>query len=104
MFCWQSRKNCCTFWDIRSWVLPTALRIFSRTGKAHRKNQCVRNLLTTCRLDYLPPCPPSSRDHEPWRVFLATNVQGNHWLGFQRGYTPYPLLRAAQLQSPPSPT
>lgn len=35
----HSSRNCWNFWDIRSWALPTALRIFPRTaGEGEKKN------------------------------------------------------------------
>lgn len=35
----HSSRNCWNFWDISSWALPTALRIFPRTaGEGEKKN------------------------------------------------------------------
>lgn len=64
----HSSRNCWNFWDISSWALPTALRIFPRTaGEGEKKTHtgahaCVRTrrharemqLLTCCRI--LQPC------------------------------------------------
>lgn len=35
----HSSRNCWNFWDISSWALPTALRIFPRTAGEDRKKK-----------------------------------------------------------------
>lgn len=49
----HSSRNCWNFWDISSWALPTALRIFPRTaGKKHTGAHASARTSTHAGYDY----------------------------------------------------
>lgn len=94
----HSSRNCWNFWDISSWALPTALRIFPMTAERHRRT-CMHTRTHNSQCNYsqsriLQACCSANREaafvmqqkRMWWNPALSLPLRNRSHLGKSNNY------------------